>query len=102
MSDELDLEPIEARCVAASPGPWTDSGGELMIDNGDAISLIDLFGRPNWKADIAFITCSRTDVPALIAEIKRLRALLNDNEADKPIRHDVWIGRRSDGEARLG
>lgn len=55
MGDELDLDVIEARAAAAVPG-WS---------------------RPGWSrrayADAAFIAHARTDIPALVAEVRRLR-----------------------------
>jgi hypothetical protein len=67
MTDE-ELDRIEARCNAATAGPWKD--GE-------------------------FIVAAREDIPALLAEVRRLRAELDDLEA--AYRRDVA---RADQAAR--
>ncbi len=59
MTDK-ELNDIEARANASTPGPW--------IDWGDIGLATD-----NTQANCEFIAAARTDVPALIAEVKRLR-----------------------------
>lgn len=93
----LDLEVIEARCDAASPGPWTwkDWGAPLSEhwtlqappqarDGGPSKMYPDL-GCPILQIeerdsrrlrDHEFIAHAREDVPALVAEVKRLREAL--------------------------
>jgi hypothetical protein len=91
----VDLGPIEARCKAASPGPWITCNPESAFKNWP-IGFFSL-GRDeeakpsNWaistdhvrasemtsggaKADAEFIAHARQDIPALIAEVRRLRA----------------------------
>jgi hypothetical protein len=75
----LDLDAIQARADAATDGPWTTYvagagiwssapyGWVLRSDEGPI-----LFGP---LADIEFAAHARTDVPALVAEVRRLRAL---------------------------
>ncbi|WP_372352665.1 hypothetical protein [Streptomyces sp. KL116D] len=76
----LDLDAIEARATAATPGPWcTDSweiykgaeyeaGAEWLGETCRAGEMDDS------RADAEFVAHARTDVPALIAEVRRLRA----------------------------
>ena len=76
----LDLDPIKARAEAATEGPWApqfwrgqnQNGdyGEPMIfyNDGETLSYLS---APN--ADVDFIAHARTDVPALVAEVERLR-----------------------------
>jgi hypothetical protein len=75
----LDLDAIEARANAATPGPWS-TGDD---DNGDCWIRIpdhDLyFGNIEEVSkcclDMAdFIAHARSDVPALVAEVRNLRA----------------------------
>ena len=88
MTDE-ELAEIEARVAAASPGPWTSfvegrdhqSGDDFIrISESDAEDdmYVSRFGgsgsRPASTADQDFIAHARQDVPAMIAEIRRLRA----------------------------
>ena len=66
----LDLPSILARAEAATPGPWTFD--------------IDAFGGGRLaatEADHAFILHARTDIPALCAEVARLRAALSWQES---------------------
>lgn len=91
LTDE-ELDAIEARCVAASPGPWKSFvegrdhfGGDDFIRVGDDtqdesdmyVSRAEAEAgaiRPASAPDLDFIACARQDVPTLVAEIRRLRA----------------------------
>lgn len=93
MTDD-DLARIEALCEAATPGPWTVDKKEDTEPNGwthrwhwirevayDGPSYnynIDGFAR---REDADFIAESRTAVPALVAEVRRLRAELAEANA---------------------
>jgi len=108
MNDE-ELQAIEARVNAATPGPWqtgSDLGGVwkkvalqrgLILQSHIAESKSRMFiedycgsltmwdawqdeakGREDRNAE--FIAHARDDVPALIAEVRRLRALLSPDE----------------------
>jgi hypothetical protein len=81
-SDEI--EAIERRCHAASPGPWVSyvegrdhtSGSSFIRTGADDARTedIELYGAT--VADQDFIAAARQDVPRLIAEIRRLRMQL--------------------------
>jgi len=87
-NEELDI--IEARAAAATPGPWESSiegrdhlAGDGFIRTGglndDAPDMyVTLwFGVrkvPAPPADLDFIAAARQDVPRLVAELRRLRA----------------------------
>ncbi len=75
----IDLDAIEARANAATAGPWTHSRGigKHMHDPEPADWI-----NTGWYSacveeletvDAAFCCAARTDVPALCAEIRRLR-----------------------------
>jgi hypothetical protein len=72
---DLDLDAIEARAAAATDGPW-----EVHPDDAD---LVWLPGRGYFLCEMltaaetngSFIAHARTDVPALVAEVRRLRAI---------------------------
>lgn len=84
---EEELLAIESRANAATPGPWCyreqfietgDDSGQLlgvtmqrMEDGLDQLPGVD---------NAAFIAHARTDVPQLIAEIRRLQALLDEQQ----------------------
>jgi hypothetical protein len=82
MTDE-ELTAIEARANAATPGPWAthDQGREdysICRDNGNntCCPLFERIGPDDDSIDGAFISAARVDVPALVAEVRRLRAEL--------------------------
>lgn len=82
--DEHDLREIEARADAAALGPWTSwiegrdhTAGSSFIETRTAEgrgSDIELSGAST--ADQDFIAAARSDVPALIAEVRRLKELV--------------------------
>lgn len=86
--NEDELNAIEARATAATPGPWKASpnyliGGWWVQDNATRereSSVADF----STEEDAVFIAAARIDVPALILEVRRLRAdnaeLLEANE----------------------
>ena len=69
--DAKYFEEIKAREQTATPGPWN-----LEI-KGNTVQSLSIIGichgmKPN-NADAAFISHARTDIPALIAEVERLK-----------------------------
>lgn len=90
MSDELDLDAIEARARAATPGPWhhgrraTSSvltpAHRVSAPNALILAYVDA-ERPNSESDFEFFTAAREDVPALCAEVRRLREELAECHA---------------------
>jgi hypothetical protein len=98
---EAQLKRIEARALAATAGPWeaeldcfdpdtreieacvTNQGVRILFTSGTDIEASD----GGWKdarhsqalKDARFMAHSRTDVPALIAEIRRLQAQRGDS-----------------------
>lgn len=102
----LDLEAIEKRARAATPGPWGDDDGHVFSEPMQAVT-IEWCATPNhgskrppdasvadcsqqyknFEADSEFIAHARQDIPALISrirelegEIARLKAL-SDSQA---------------------
>lgn len=90
----LDLDTIEARANAATEGPWewdgwVDPDGtefwQLRSADGDVLYPVWL-NTSQATLDVSaedrdFIAHARTDVPALIAEVKRLRGLNDARQA---------------------
>ena len=81
--DDALLASIKARCDAARPGPWTAFvegrdflGGSTMIRIGEGddedLHLLG-YDEPVPTEDWDFIAHARQDIPALIAEIERLK-----------------------------
>lgn len=101
-TEPLDLDAVEARANAATPGPWWGGGDRQSrnayglvgrtTDRGTGNAIAVLSGTDMDRvADAEFIAAAREDVPALIAEVRRLR--------EAPTPYDVlhWL----DTEARL-
>ena len=83
----LDLDVIEARAEAATPGPWRnepDTGaGRVWVQRGyfrdeaDCEPLFSLRGKEAYEqrsADADFIAHARTDIPNLLAALDELEA----------------------------
>lgn len=74
---DAQLKAIEERAEKATPGPWGVNGqrGDAYwygyVHAGDT-PIDDVFREEN----AAFIAHSREDVPALVAEVRRLREAL--------------------------
>ncbi len=75
MSESLTAErlaEIEARCEAATPGPWLG-----LSEGKHRHGIVDHEGQRIWpwlrEEDMRFAYCAREDVPALLAEAERLR-----------------------------
>lgn len=95
---ESDLNAIEARCEAATAGPWRMSPASAASDKparvttsqmvrgyardrrdiGIVCEITDGAGRfdDQLDADANFIAAAREDVPRLVAEVRRLRAIV--------------------------
>ncbi len=85
MSD-LDLDAIRARADAATPGPWDCERPnqayriyELSSQSPQGLNetLAEISGY-NASDDSEFIAHAREDVPALVAEVDRLRGIVSD------------------------
>lgn len=90
MSD-ADLRKLERLTARASGTRWQAKHGELLIamPGGGRMTAqcYSFVPMPGMEAqfrnpdDLAFIVAARTAVPALIAEVRRLRTLLTAQEA---------------------
>lgn len=86
MLDDNELLEMEASVDAASPGPWSAflegrdhvSGSSFIrVGEGpDRRDDIEMSGAT--PADLDFIAHARQDVPLLVEEVRRLRALLSE------------------------
>ena len=104
MAEPLDLDAIEARCAAATPGPWFQDHDSGEDENGawenPLAEVVDGLGShlidAGELADAAFIAHARTDVPDMAAA---LRAVLELHvRAECPTRSEE---RRVGKECRL-
>ncbi|WP_282790859.1 hypothetical protein [Streptomyces sp. CC224B] len=79
-SEQLDQ--IEARATAATPGPWCTDSWEIYQGAEYQPGVSPWIGETcrgtsslrQDCADAVFVAAARTDVPALLAEVRRLRA----------------------------
>jgi hypothetical protein len=77
--DDTELQEIQRRCQAATPGPWKafiegrdHESGSSFIQT--AAADIELTGAS--VADYDFIASARQDIPRLLREVLTLRELL--------------------------
>lgn len=89
MSKE-ELREIEKRAHAATPGTWTlkeDMGAPWIVTQAQDAPLLGGLQyyptAPDDPADWEFIAHARQDIPALIAEVRRLQTLLDSKETQK-------------------
>ena len=83
---KAELNEIQARCEAASPGPWKafiegrdhESGSSFIMTGEGASRGKDIEMSGATPADYDFIAHARQDVPQLLAEIARLQRLLGE------------------------
>lgn len=100
MADLLDddLSAIESRAHAATPGPWKAfvegrdhlGGDDFIRTGGSDDSSPDLYVSlayshaagvtPAGANDLDFIASARQDIPRLVAEVRRLRAVSSTSE----------------------
>ncbi len=102
MSD-LDLPAIAARTDAATPGPWSSTATypHLVMQPDDDGWMISFNLAGKMVEDAAFVAHAREDVPALLAEVQRLRAELIHFRTEWTVEGDStwqWLGRILDGE----
>ncbi len=83
------LAEIKARCEAATEGPWEQ---EDCRENHIATATgMDIAHAPK-QINAQFIAHARTDVPALLTEVERLRGLIKTAEwYESNERHGVEV-----------
>ena len=75
-----ELDAISERAEKATPGPWGEvaESGEWWLSGPDIYddAVMSTNDTEISQADVDFIAAARTDVPALVAEVRRLRGKL--------------------------
>jgi hypothetical protein len=82
---DAELDAIEARSNAATPGPWKSylegrdhkSGSDFIMTGEDANRGEDIELTGVSHADQDFIAAARQDVPRLVAEVRRLKRIVD-------------------------
>jgi hypothetical protein len=79
---EAELAAIQARTDAATPPEWSHVRDELghwrIVWTHSRNSSVGRRGKFFSDEDAAFIAHARTDIPALLAEVRRLREALKE------------------------
>lgn len=103
-TEPLDIDAIEARANAATPGPWVEtpysrSGAGTderytAITGGREVVTTDQFPCSRKPADATFIAHARTDIPALVARVRELEArpCLDCRDNENAARNLGWNG----------
>lgn len=68
-----ELTAIEQRANAATPGPWDYSPLGTIVFAGENTGVASLRMTGDNIANAAFVAGSRSDIPALLAEVRRLQ-----------------------------
>ncbi|WP_338640970.1 hypothetical protein [Burkholderia pyrrocinia] len=84
---DQQLNEIEARCKAATPGPWVsyvegrdhESGSNFIMTGPEWARSEDIELSGATIADQDFIAHARQDIPMLVAEVRRLKEMLMRN-----------------------
>lgn len=97
--NKQDLDRLQAVCDAATPGPWHYGEHNGVLMQTSHITR-DVWCIPRSENDRAFITSSREAVPTLIAEVRRLQAIIGENGLQNLI--DAEIKAESEMWKRLG
>jgi hypothetical protein len=77
-----DLDYLDRLCSEATPGPWATIGCDKHLERVD-LSCFCVRASVDGKRirdvpDLLFIAAARTALPDLVAEVRRLRALLTE------------------------
>jgi hypothetical protein len=81
MITQKELDEMQARCDAATPGEWVVGVREYsrgVLAGAHEVAEVSDCDEDNGVSDAAFIAKVRTDMPRLIAEVKRLREVISD------------------------
>jgi hypothetical protein len=82
MMTNEQLDEIEARANAATPGPWEVLNKWWVIPHGKSEWDGEICGNVYQDGDSDFIAAARSDVPALVAEVRRLREYVDAFSAE--------------------
>lgn len=82
-SESLDLAALKDLCEKATPGPWGVVGERSVAPTHTNHSFTSV--PCSHLVDAQFIAASRSAVPALIAEVERLRGALDQVRRQIPL-----------------
>ncbi len=93
LAPKADLDAIESRTAAATKGPWRLAlavGCCAVRDAESSVPVVPYYAGRNSYDNAAFIAAARTDVPALVAELRDAYAALN-SASDRLAAHEAEL-----------
>lgn len=81
MLTPTEINKMEVRANAATAGPWR-IGHINAFEHADIDCEDGTIAQVQSRRDQAFIASARTDIPRLIAEIRRLYGIIGTNVTD--------------------
>ncbi|MEK4170995.1 hypothetical protein MHI22_05405 [Lysinibacillus sp. FSL L8-0312] len=94
--DQKQFNAIKERVAKATSGPWYSSpDGTVYLKHTQDVADV---WTDNKELDAAFIANARDDVPALVAEVERLRALIKELACDTAENTAVFLRKVSGNE----
>ena len=79
---DQQLDEYDELCAAATPGPWAHTDSSAIVAPLSADKIADVWEPTGLSRNGDFIETARTAMPALIAEVRRLQALVAELEPD--------------------
>ncbi|MCX5522239.1 hypothetical protein OG342_05070 [Streptomyces bobili] len=73
---DQQLNEYDDLCAAATPGPWAHTDSSAIVAPLSADKIADVWEPTGLSRNGDFIEATRTAMPALIAEVRRLQAEL--------------------------
>ena len=99
----MNLEPIKARLAAATPGPWETDEEKCCVYSVDSGAVIAerLGSETSSCVDADLIAHAPTDIAELVAEVERLREVIEGGSTTKPTHRGMVTGCTNPGHLHL-
>lgn len=96
----VDLDEIEARANAATPGPFKAGRdgwrAQVWLPNYSTWASVAIANSVDPDADVAFLVSARADVRALVAELRAARVVIAEA---KRMRRFTWVFAHDEDDA---
>ncbi|MFJ7841611.1 hypothetical protein ACIQXG_19445 [Lysinibacillus sphaericus] len=92
MMDQEQLNAIKERVAKTSVGPW------IVVEEEFIQNVSSVIGAIHFSKDAHFIAHARKDMPALIAEVERLQALIKELACDTAENTAIFLRKASGNE----
>ena len=97
---KIDLDDLERKAKAATPGPWEADYGAAAISGPNGFAIYDEGGHS--EEDAAFIVAARNSFLALIDRIRLLEAALKPFKEAAEFWCDIGLTDNATGEVKVG